>query len=151
MLLFLQACSLSQTIEPIALEQSVNMSNSDLVRARLYSQYEQWQASPYKYGGLSKQGVDCSGYIYQTYLAQLGYLLPRSSELLAKTGKKIDGGQLRAGDLVFFKTGFRQNHGGIYIENGQFVHVSSSSGVIISRLDNVYWSEKYWHARRIVD
>ncbi len=77
--------------------------------------------------------------------------MPRSTELMAKMGKKIDRKQLRAGDLVFFKTSYKVRHVGIYIEKGQFLHASSSKGVMISRLDNVYWADKYWQSRRPAD
>ncbi|MDH3218739.1 MAG: C40 family peptidase, partial [Gammaproteobacteria bacterium] len=56
--------------------------------------------------------------------------------------------QIQPGDLVFFKTGWKKNHVGIYLRNGKFMHASSSRGVMISEIQNPYWSDAFWMARR---
>jgi cell wall-associated NlpC family hydrolase len=102
----------------------------------------------YREGGLSKNGVDCSGYVHLTYKQKLRRTIPRSTELLAKSGSEVSLRQMQPGDLVFFKTGWKTNHVGIYLNNGKFMHASSSRGVMISRLENPYWSDTFWMARR---
>lgn len=124
--------------------------NTQSIKGKLYRQYQQWKGTKYKYGGLSRTGIDCSGLIYKTYREQLGKNVPRTTDLQVKTGKKIARSELRAGDLVFFKTGSKVRHVGIYIEGGKFLHVSTKAGVKISKLTDYYWKDKYWHARRVV-
>jgi cell wall-associated NlpC family hydrolase len=121
----------------------------DTIKAKMYRQYRQWQGTAYAYGGLSKHGIDCSGFVYLTYLEQLGIELPRSTELQAQVGQEVKRDDLRAGDLVFFNTGFRGRHVGIYLEQGRFLHVSTKRGVVISSLVDDYWKERYWQSRRV--
>lgn len=121
----------------------------EVMKAKMYRQYRQWQGTSYAYGGLSKRGIDCSGFVYLTYLEQLGIKLPRSTKLQAQVGQQVPRGDLRAGDLVFFNTGFKGRHVGIYLEQGRFLHVSTKRGVMISSLGDNYWRERYWQARRV--
>ncbi len=117
---------------------------------RLYAQYHGWKGAPYRYGGLSKNGVDCSGFVHQTYRSLFDIDLPRSTKEQVKQGKRVYINQLNAGDLVFFKTGLNVRHVGIYLEKGKFVHASTSKGVIISTMYSGYWKENYWQARRLI-
>ena len=114
----------------------------------LYDHYNNWRGVRYREGGLSKNGVDCSGYVHLAYKQKLKRSIPRSTEQLAKSGSKVSPRLMQPGDLVFFKTGWKTNHVGIYLKNGKFMHASSSRGVMISRLDNPYWSDAFWMARR---
>ena len=75
--------------------------------------------------------------------------MPRSTELLASAGTQVNPRQVRAGDLVFFKTGWKQRHVGIYLKNGAFMHASTSRGVMISKLHNPYWADAFWMVRRL--
>ena len=127
----------------------VSLKNSKSVKRQLYSQYKEWKGVRYKANGLSKKGIDCSGFVHLTFRDKLGRKIPRTTSQLSRLGSKISRKQLRAGDLVFFKTGIKIRHVGIYVEKGKFLHASTSKGVIISRLDNVYWQKHFWHARRI--
>lgn len=124
-------------------------TRAELVKQKLYAQYEQWKNTRHRTGGLSKAGIDCSGFVYLTFQAQLGVTLPRSTESQAEVGKSIDKNHLRSGDLVFFKTGMLARHVGIYLEHGKFLHVSTSLGVMISTLDDDYWKPRFWKARRV--
>ncbi|MGB7541180.1 MAG: NlpC/P60 family protein [Burkholderiales bacterium] len=127
----------------------IDLGNSELVKKNLYAQYRQWKGTKYKIGGLSRKGIDCSGFVYVTFKSKLGIVLPRSTELQAEAGKSIGKGQLRTGDLVFFKTGIFIRHVGVYLERGRFLHASTTLGVMISQLDDDYWKSAYWKARRI--
>lgn len=119
------------------------------IKEKLYAQYAQWKGTKYKLGGLNRNGIDCSGFVFITFKSKLGIVLPRTTNLQVATGKDIERNQLQAGDLVFFKTGRFFRHVGIYLEHGKFLHASTSLGVTISKLDNVYWKSKYWKAKRI--
>jgi len=127
----------------------VDLSDTHKVKQILNQQYKDWRYVPYRMGGVSKNGIDCSGLVYQTYRTKLGFDIPRSTEYQSKIGRSIQQGQLRAGDMVFFKTGIFTRHVGMYIDKGNFLHVSSSKGVTISSLEDPYWASAYWKAQRI--
>lgn len=129
----------------------VDLADSQAVREALYLQHRQWKDTEYALGGLSKKGIDCSGLVYVTYLEKLGIELPRTTELQSHIGKEVQRSELRAADLVFFKTGPKLRHVGMYIENDTFLHVSKKEGVTISTLSDYYWGKKYWHSRRVGD
>ena len=124
-------------------------AGSDYVRSALYSQYGEWRGTKYRLGGMSKQGVDCSGFVYLTYRSRFGITLPRTTRHQSNQGMAVSRKALRPGDLVFFKTGPNKRHVGIYVEDRKFLHASSSKGVMLSSLDNKYWTNAYWTARRI--
>ena len=128
---------------------SVLLQNKAVAKNILLAQYDEWKGVKYKSGGLSKDGIDCSGFIYVTFLSKFGIKLPRNSIIQGKVGVSASVSLLQPGDLVFFKTGFTSRHIGIYIENSEFIHVSESSGVTKSNLNDPYWHKRYWKARRI--
>lgn len=128
---------------------SINLSDSKTVRKILKQHHAQWRNVKHKLGGLSQNGIDCSGLVYNVFKNKFGITIPRSTELQSNIGKTINRKQIKAGDLVFFKTGLFKRHVGIYIENGKFLHVSTSKGVIISSLKNTYWANAYWKTQRV--
>jgi lipoprotein Spr/probable lipoprotein NlpC len=124
-------------------------NNKADIKPKLMAQYKEWRGTAYKHGGLSKRGIDCSGFVYLTYLNQFGIRLPRSTEQQALSGMEISPDELRPGDLVFFNSLFSGNHVGIYLGSGQFLHASTSRGVMISKLDDDHWRDTFWKAQRI--
>ncbi|MFV8782011.1 NlpC/P60 family protein [Microbulbifer sp. SA54] len=132
-----------------ARHQQASTTSARAVRASLYRQHREWQGTRYQLGGMSKRGIDCSALVYLTYRDHLGIKLPRTTEYQALAGEAVKRGQLRAGDLVFFKTGRRDRHVGIYIEDGKFFHASTSKGVTISKMTDYYWKNRFWRARRL--
>lgn len=115
-----------------------------------------YSGTPYRYGGMSKSGVDCSGLIYQSYKAA-GIKVPRTAKEQSKFGKSRGWDKLRAGDIVFFK--FKQKgekwwHSGIItrVENNAvyFIHASSSRGVVESNLMSDYYRKNVKRFRRII-
>lgn len=139
----------TKAVYPVQTRKTADLSHTEKIKRILYSQFRGWRSVRYKAGGLSKKGIDCSGFVYITFLQKLGIRLPRTTELQAGIGPAVRKGRLRAGDLVFFKTGIKVRHVGIYIEDGKFLHASTSRGVTISSLDNSYWSDTYWKSVRI--
>lgn len=119
------------------------------VKSRLMTQYQEWRGIPYRHGGLSKRGIDCSGFVYLTYLKQFGIKLPRSTEQQSRIGFEVMQHELNIGDLVFFSSLFTDTHVGIYLGRRQFLHASTSQGVMISNMDNEYWRDKFWKALRV--
>ncbi|HAM39700.1 MAG TPA: hypothetical protein DCP53_09965 [Elusimicrobia bacterium] len=106
----------------------------------------------YKYGGVDpEKGIDCS-YFVQTVYKSLGTVLPRTSRLQFKIGKKIGKDELMPGDLVFFRkylSGSRINHVGMYIGNDEFIHASyGAKKVTISSLNEIYYKNRFMGARR---
>lgn len=124
--------------------------NPGLAQQKLTTYYRSWRGTPHKLGGNTRSGIDCSGFTHVVYREVFNMRIPRSTELLAKSGHYIDRSNLVPGDLVFFKTGIKQRHVGIYIGNGKFIHVSSTKGVMESRLNSPYWSKHYWKTKRIL-
>ncbi len=121
------------------------------MRQNLLAHYQRWRGTPYRYGGLSRSGVDCSGFVYLTYQSAIGFTVPRTTQALAQTGERVSKSQLRVGDLIFFNTGKKTRHVGIYLGNHEFLHASTSRGVIVSKLNNPYWLSSYWKARRVLN
>lgn len=143
-LVFFTACS----SRPPAPAQPISSASSPTVK-KLYEQYNYWRGTPYQYGGLSRKGVDCSGFIYKSYRVLFGIDLPRSTREQVQIGKRVYINELSAGDIIFFKTGYRTRHVGIYVEKGKFMHSSSSQGVTLSSIKKGYWRNHYWQARRL--
>jgi cell wall-associated NlpC family hydrolase len=126
-----------------------DLADSRKILDLLYQQVEAWEGTPYRLGGLSKEGIDCSGFVYMTYLTRFNIALPRSTHQQSQVGDYVLKKGLRAGDLVFFRIGYSTRHVGIYLENGLFAHASKSKGVMLSRLQDDYWSKRYWKTIRI--
>ena len=131
------------------LSKKIDLSDSSSVKSILYAHYQEWKGTRYELRGMSKSGTDCSGFVHVTFKSKLGLTLPRSSDLQAELGTNVARGELRAGDLVFFKTGRTLKHVGVYLEEGRFLHSSTSQGVIISHLNERYWKSAYWKAKRL--
>lgn len=128
---------------------AVDLGDAPQVKRALYQQYRQWQGTPYKYGGMDRDGVDCSAFVYITYRTRFGLELPRSTDDQINVGTDVTGRKLRPGDLLFFNTSFFDRHVGIYLENRNFLHASKEKGIIISSLDNEYWRSKFRIAKRL--
>jgi cell wall-associated NlpC family hydrolase len=118
----------------------------------LLAHYKQWQGVGYKYGGQDRDGIDCSYLVYDVYRKELRKNIPRTTLYQSRSGKSVKKKDLRTGDLVFFLTSKKgSRHVGIYLSHGDFMHVSTSNGVMISSLSNPYWRAHYWKARRILN
>lgn len=101
---------------------------------------ESWLGTPYKYGGNTRNGVDCSGLVKNIY-EELGVSLPRTSREQYSVAIPINNPKI--GDLVFFKKKGRIYHVGIYIGNDYMIHSSSSSGVIKQNIQEKYYAKNH--------
>jgi len=142
--LLITACSNSKNLShPV----SISANDTPTVK-KLYTHYNEWRGVRYRDGGMSKKGIDCSGFVHLAYKQKLHKSIPRSTELMSESGKKININKVKPGDVVFFKTGWKVRHVGIYVGKGEFIHASSSRGVTKSKLNNPYWKDAYWMSRR---
>ena len=111
---------------------------------------KEWLGAKYVYGAASKKKTDCSGYVMQVYKGFYGISLDHSAQHMFDDGRgySIKRKKLQEGDLVFFGNFWKISHVGIYLKGDRFIHASTSSGVVISPMDDNYWASKYKGARR---
>jgi cell wall-associated NlpC family hydrolase len=110
--------------------------------------------SPYRLGGtVPETGLDCSGFVDHVFRQTVGIKLPHDSRAISEAAQPLAQAELQPGDLVFFNTLNRAfSHVGIYLGDDRFVHATSSrtGAVMVSRLSDRYWRERYDGARRVV-
>ncbi|MFC3023995.1 C40 family peptidase [Vibrio zhugei] len=111
--------------------------------------YEKWRGVPYRWGGTTPTGVDCSALVQIAYEKTWQVALPRTTKQQSLVGKRIAPSHARYGDLVFFHITKNEKHVGLYLGKQRFIHASSSKGVMISRLNNPYWAARFWQFRHI--
>lgn len=117
-------------------------------RPAFLTEAETWLGAPYKYGGNSRSGIDCSGFVQQVF-AKYGINLPRTAAEQFAVTQPVADNERKNGDLVFFQRAGKITHVGILISSDEMIHASSSRGVIRQSLDNYSFSERYAGARRI--
>lgn len=134
--------------------QSMTPNESLEARQKMIAYSKKFVGVPYVYGGASRSGMDCSGFIFTVANDALGVKLPRSSAGLYSAVRIIKDSDKEPGDLVFFKTvSSKISHVGLYMGNNQFIHAASDgphTGVIISSLKESYWNRTYAGAGRFL-
>ncbi len=108
----------------------------------LFALIDEWFGTPYRLGGESKKGIDCSAFVQVLYTSIFGITVPRTAREQYKATRKISRTEIKEGDLVFFNTRGGVSHVGIYLQNNKFVH-ASSGGVTISDLYDDYWVKRF--------
>jgi probable lipoprotein NlpC len=129
--------------------------SAEEARLRVIAAADKYAHTPYRYGGLDKRGLDCSGLVYVSFYDALGVSVPRNTWGLYSWADKIAFNDARPGDLLFFKTTGNGNvsHVGIYVGGGRFIHSASegpATGVIYSSLDERYWSRTFAGTGRVL-
>ena len=120
------------------------------IEKRLREEYRLWMGTRHRLGGTGSRGIDCSGFVKVVYKDVFNIDLPRTTGAQVRQGQSVPFGELRAGDLVFFKPPSYPRHVGIYLGGSEFVHASKNKGVTLSKIDKYYWGKYYWTARRIL-
>lgn len=125
--------------------------NYKVPSSRLVSVVESYLNTPYRFAGMSRRGVDCSGFVCLVFKELNHTVLPHSSKRMSHFGYEVGLQQAKAGDLVFFKGGLfgSINHVGIIMNEKRFAHASFKRGVIYSSLDEAYYREHFAQVRRI--
>ncbi len=134
----------SLTVSPKGLNLEGNASQ------RLRKVAEGYLGVRYRFGGQSRSGMDCSGFVRQVFSEAFQIDLPHNSASMAGLGKSIAKADLRAGDILLFKNVFFIDHSAIYMGQGWFIHSQSSVGVAYTRLDAPYFKSHYAGARRLL-
>lgn len=133
-----------------ARETPTHKATDDYIRfGTLVSRY---LGRPYKGGSSSRPGLDCSLFTQEIMRQYANIDIGRSVDDQRQQGRDVPRTRLTVGDLLFFVTERdRVSHVGIYVGNGEFVHASSSQGVMISALDDQYWAQRFSAARRVME
>jgi len=140
------------------------LKNSEIAKAIKYNKVidnilteaETYMGTPYRYGGTTRNGIDCSAFVLSVFGAAASLKLPRVAASQAQEGESIEKNELQKGDLVFFSHGRRISHVGIVesiSEDGdvKFIHAATSRGVMVSSLSDSYWGPKFRFAKRVID
>lgn len=151
--LFLSSCGSSKRLsdaarqrEELSRQFGFKLSKKDDIR--LYRAASGWLGVPYRPGGTTRQGVDCSGLMNNLYREVYGESLSRTTEGILKDNcRKVGKGSLREGDFVFFNTSRKKrkgvNHVGLFLKHGYFIHATTSKGVMVNHLKEDYY-RKAW-------
>ncbi|KFC24314.1 C40 family peptidase [Chryseobacterium sp. FH1] len=140
-------------IKRSAIENAIKHSNTI---DNILSEAESYLGTPYRYGGTSRSGIDCSAFVLSVFGVAAGMNLPRVAAQQSQEGDSVEKAELKKGDLVFFSHGGRRiSHVGIVeevTEDGQvkFIHAATSKGVMVSSLDDNYWGPKFKFAKRVI-
>ena len=151
------SCKSSKTVKKQKKEVVRTKKANPLPKADNIIDYaKKFEGVRYKYGGTTKKGMDCSGLIFRAYSSE-AIALPRTTKDLAITGNWIDLKDVEKGDLLFFatkKNSRKINHVGMVTSSQvgrvEFIHSTTSKGVIRSQLSERYWYFAFVQARRVL-
>ncbi|HEY1870688.1 MAG TPA: C40 family peptidase, partial [Chitinophagaceae bacterium] len=142
----------AETSKTLALQlkysQLMNTDAQQVQNIPLYQSIDVWYGAPYRYGGTTKDGIDCSAFVESIFMSAFGITLPRTAREQYKATRHISRTELQEGDLLFFNTTGGVSHVGIYLQNNKFVH-ASVSGVTISDMFEPYYVKHFIAAGRV--
>lgn len=129
--------------------QIMGVASNAMANTKLYQFVYEWLGTPYRLGGDTKNGIDCSKFSLAVYENVFNTTIGYNSRNQYANVKPIRKKDLQPGDLVFFKIRSRQiTHVGIYLGDDKFAHAASSRGVMISNLNEAYWKRYYYNGGR---
>lgn len=141
---------LTDTLELIRFYENKGMKVDSCVNQPLYFEVYRWLNTPYKYGGETAKGLDCSGFSNKIYEAVYNKTLEGGSRDIFQKVKPTKIKLAEEGDLLFFKIWKGQiSHVGVYLQNGKFAHATTQSGVIISDLEEPYYKKYFYKAGKL--
>jgi lipoprotein Spr len=133
------------------LSQIMGVALSTTSNVKLFQFVYDWIGTPYRFGGSSKKGIDCSAFTKELYSKVFNLDIERNSRDIFSMVSPVKKDELQEGDLVFFKIHSSHiSHVGIYLGNNKFAH-ASSKGVAISNLDDDYYSRYFYRGGRLLD
>ena len=118
---------------------------------KMFEFIDDWYGTPYRLGGTTKKGVDCSAFSQFLFASVYDLSIPRTAREQYNLTSRISRTQLNEGDLIFFNTRGGISHVGVYLQNNKFVHASTSGGVMISNIFDEYWAKKFVGVGRLKD
>ena len=118
---------------------------------KMFEFIDNWYGTPYRLGGATKKGIDCSAFSQFLFASVYGLSIPRTAKEQYNLTNRISRTQLKEGDLIFFNTRGGISHVGVYLQNNKFVHASTSGGVMISDIFDDYWARKFIGVGRLKD
>ncbi|MFD1769617.1 C40 family peptidase [Sphingobacterium suaedae] len=132
--------------------QIMGVASNAMANTKLYQFVYEWLGTPYRLGGDSKRGIDCSKFSLAVYENVFNTTIGYNSRNQYANVKPIRKNDLEPGDLVFFKIRSRHiTHVGVYLGDDKFAHASSSRGVMVSNLNEAYWKRYYYNGGRPID
>ncbi|HEY5326153.1 MAG TPA: NlpC/P60 family protein [Mucilaginibacter sp.] len=133
------------------LSQIMGVALSATSNMKLFHFVYDWIGTPYRFGGSSRRGIDCSAFTKELYSQVFNMDIERNSRDLFSMVSPVKKDDLKEGDLVFFKIHSRRiSHVGIYLGNNRFAH-ASSRGVAISSLDDAYYKRYFYRGGRMLE
>jgi lipoprotein Spr/probable lipoprotein NlpC len=130
--------------------EKLNTNELSIKNTKLYSFIDDWYGTPYKYGGIDKNGIDCSGFVFKLFEQVYSIKSPRTTTELYEVSNEIKKKDLKEGDLIFFKIDSKKvSHVGIFLMNNKFVHASSKKGIMISDLNEEFFVKCFYKGGRL--
>jgi lipoprotein Spr len=138
-------------LSPLQIKYAVLLDTpaEEVKNTKMFEFIDDWYGTPYRLGGTTKKGVDCSAFTQFLFTSVYGVSIPRTAREQYNLTNRISRTAIKEGDLIFFKTGDGVSHVGVYLQNNKFVHASTSGGVMISNIFDEYWARKFVGAGRL--
>lgn len=128
----------------------LGINTEQIKNLKLYQFIDEWYGVPYKYGGKTKEGIDCSDFTAILCKDVYNKTVEIPSSKIYSMTQPINISEIQEGDLVFFKIeSSKISHVGVYLQNNKFIHASTKKGVIINDLNEAYYKKYFYKAGRL--